>query len=564
MCGALICVTILPTSSINAQIQLVGLEHDKSLTDYITQKALAPYKEDPKKNIRFAKVKSEIVKALNAKGYYAPKVTYKDNGSNIFQVNAGKQYTVHKIDISGYDGFTAPTLKERDVLDARAVLDEQKNILNVIREEQCFYRLSVKHEIVLNHLSKTAHVKFIVQGDNDAKFGETEFTGGETIERKYLSRFLNYKEGECWSARKLEATKADLLETGLLSSVDAALPEAFPQSKTIPVTFVLKERAPRKIRLGGKYSTSEGPGVSAEWRHNNYFGSGEKISLITKASALLQSVGVDFSKPFFVSKKQSLHSSITAEREDSDAFEETSLNIHSSIHRKLSKNWNGNIGIALEASTIKEDQRNEETFGLVSFPSSVNFDNRDNPLDPHKGYSFNMGMEPFVDSFGQSDPFFKSRVSGTTYFDLSRSSWDPVLALRGSYGSMLGSDTDSIPASKRFYAGGGNSIRGFGFQEAGPLDTDGEPLGGRSLVETNAELRLKFTETIGGVAFVDAGGTYNDVTPDFKEGLFVGAGIGARYYTSFGPIRFDVAVPVNKKEHTDQRFQVYISIGQAF
>ena len=200
----------------------------------------------------------------------------------------------------------------------------------------------------------------------------------------------------------------------------------------------------------------------------------------------------------------------------------------------------------------------------MSFPARFNFDNRDNPLDSHEGYRLGFRVEPFADAFGKLNPFFKSRITYTTYFDMGDSSFDPVLALRVSTGSILGPEADDILASKRFYAGGGGSIRGFGFQEAGLVNADDKPSGGRSIVEGTAELRFKFTDTIGGVAFVDVGRVYDEIMSDFKGGLFVGAGTGIRYYTSFGPIRFDAATPVNKRDFTDQDFQVYISIGQAF
>ena len=146
---------------------------------------------------------------------------------------------------------------------------------------------------------------------------------------------------------------------------------------------------------------------------------------------------------------------------------------------------------------------------------------------------------------------------------MSDSAYDPVLALRASFGSIWGASTENIPATKRFFAGGGGSIRGYGFQEAGPYE-NGDPAGGRSLIETNTEFRVKFTETIGAVAFVDAGGVYDDVYPSFNEDLYIGGGLGARYYSSFGPIRFDVALPFTNKENLDQNYQIYISIGQAF
>jgi translocation and assembly module TamA len=135
--------------------------------------------------------------------------------------------------------------------------------------------------------------------------------------------------------------------------------------------------------------------------------------------------------------------------------------------------------------------------------------------------------------------------------------------VRGRVGSITGAPRDSIPANRRFYAGGGGSIRGIPFQTASPLDEDDDPIGGRSLLETAVELRYNITETIGVVAFVDAGRAFEASYPDFSEPLIVGAGLGARYFTPIGPLRVDIAVPVDRRD-VDDVLQVYVSLGQAF
>jgi translocation and assembly module TamA len=138
-----------------------------------------------------------------------------------------------------------------------------------------------------------------------------------------------------------------------------------------------------------------------------------------------------------------------------------------------------------------------------------------------------------------------------------------VLAGRATLGSLVGEETDNVPADKRLYAGGGGSIRGYEYQSVGPLDADGDPLGGRSLIELNAEVRIRVTDQVGLVPFVDGGMVFDSVYPDFEEDLRWAAGLGVRYFTAFGPLRVDIAIPLNKREFDDS-FQFYISLGQAF
>ncbi len=159
--------------------------------------------------------------------------------------------------------------------------------------------------------------------------------------------------------------------------------------------------------------------------------------------------------------------------------------------------------------------------------------------------------------------FFTTTAGGSAYYALDSDSRF-VLAGRTKIGSAIGEPTDKIPANKRFYAGGGGSIRGYDFQSVGPLDADNDPLGGRSLLEVGAELRIRATESIGLVPFVDGGTVYDSPYPDFEEAFRWAAGVGVRYFTGFGPIRLDIALPLDKRKDVDDDFQLYISFGQAF
>ena len=137
-----------------------------------------------------------------------------------------------------------------------------------------------------------------------------------------------------------------------------------------------------------------------------------------------------------------------------------------------------------------------------------------------------------------------------------------MLALRGLVGSVEGATTFEIPPDQRFYAGGSGTVRGYQYQSIGPRFPDSNPIGGTSIDAGTVEFRQRFGESYGAVVFVDAGQVGTGGTP-FSGQFRVGAGIGARYYTSIGPIRIDVAVPLNR-QRKDDILEAYIGIGQAF
>ncbi len=192
----------------------------------------------------------------------------------------------------------------------------------------------------------------------------------------------------------------------------------------------------------------------------------------------------------------------------------------------------------------------------------LSIDRSDNPLDPTHGWRFDGRVEPTVGTGDGTLLYAKVQAQVSAYLPLAASG-ATVLAGRIKLGSILSGDaTVDLPASRRFYAGGGGSIRGYGYQAVGPRFPDDTPVGGESLAETSVELRQKFGGHWGVVAFVDAGTVSAEKYPDFRT-FSAGAGVGVRYDLGFGPLRFDIAVPVNRRAG-DNPFQIYLSIGQSF
>ena len=153
-------------------------------------------------------------------------------------------------------------------------------------------------------------------------------------------------------------------------------------------------------------------------------------------------------------------------------------------------------------------------------------------------------------------------LSGSTYWALGAEQ-RAILAGKLALGSLDGAPLAQLPADQRIYAGGGGSLRPYGWQLAGPLASNEKPIGGRSSLVLNLEARVRVTENIGIVPFVDAGSYYESPVPQLGRTLLYGVGLGLRYYTAFGPLRLDLATPLHKRS-ADLPIQVYISLGQAF
>jgi translocation and assembly module TamA len=188
-------------------------------------------------------------------------------------------------------------------------------------------------------------------------------------------------------------------------------------------------------------------------------------------------------------------------------------------------------------------------------------DRSDDPLDPKQGWRLEARVEPTLIVGDSTQPYLRVQAQGSSYYPLDAKG-RTLIAGRLKIGSIIGGTIPEVPASRRFYAGGGGSVRGYTYQAIGPHLVNNTPEGGLALFEASLEVRSKIGQHWGVVGFVDAGSISSDQIPNDKN-LSLGAGFGVRYDLGFGPIRVDFGIPLNPRSN-DPKFQIYLSIGQSF
>ncbi len=417
-----------------------------------------------------------------------------------------------------------------------------------------------RRRVIIDVSSHQGRVTLYITAGPRYVFGETRIGNPDgRTDPGYVRELSTMREGAIYDRSEVDRTVEALRGTGLFSGISVTSADA--QDGALPQQIELSERAPRTVRLGAKWSTSEGAGVRGSWEHRNLFGRAERITLGLSIAQIEQSATADFRKPNFLRPDQSLLASAEIAHEENDAYRENRIKAGVSLERILGRWWTGSLGTTFQI-TETEDINGRITYQLIGIPALLRYNNTDDVLDPREGLRATLGATPY---FGASDQnattFTRLEAAGSTYIGLTD---ELVLALRGRYGLIAADDTTDVPGSTRFYAGGGGSVRGYGYQMAGPLDRTGDPEGGRSVLEASVETRYRLTETIGAVVFVDGGQAFSNLAPSLNDSLLWGTGAGIRYYTPIGPVRFDVAVPLNKRRNVDDAFQIYVSLGQAF
>ena len=418
----------------------------------------------------------------------------------------------------------------------------------------------LERTVVRDDVQKTVDVACSVDPGLFATLGAAEFQGLDRVRLAYVQNRVSWLPGERYDSKELEDFEKGLLRSGLFSSARVALGAEPDANGNLPVRIDLDERPWRTVRAGAKYYTDEGFGGEASWENRNLFGNAEALTLTLLASEIKYEAKGVFTRPDLLVPDLDLHLELSANDEHPEAYRSQESRSSLWLEKRLLDELTLKGGVAYEFDQVDE-QGDESRYGLLSLPLSADWDLRDDALDPYRGANFFLATTPYRDG-AENLAFLKSFGEASLFLPLMRLP-RLVLATRGSLGTISGADVDAVPADKRFYAGGGGTIRGYPYQSVGEL-VDGKATGGNSMASVSAELRARVTRSLGLAVFIDGGMAYASSLPDADTPFLWGAGCGVRYYLGSTPFRCDVAFPLQPRAGVDDSFQIYISLGQSF
>ena len=518
-------------------------------------------------------LENRLRQALAAKGYYEPDVRAAlDSAAKPpilhYTIAPGKRSFIDGVRVDQKNGVLgAPNLGALDVqagdpADADAINGDAARLLTDIGKNACLLSLSVTPVL---QLKPDANANLVYRIDHGARadFGLVIIKGNDAVKDFVIRRNLAYEQGDCFEKDKLTQKQNNLFKSQLFSSVAVTAADTPDANGEVPITVNVAERVPRTARIGANYATDVGAGLTFGWEHRNFFGGAEKVNADAVLAQQEQSLKLTERVPWFRRDDQALTLTGGIKREDTDAYDALGFNLGAAVERKISDHWTAGVGAAYDLKQTDDERSGKESFSLVSVPLFAQYDSRDDTQDAKRGIFARGSVTPYQDTFDPGLQFIRTQVTGQTYLTNEKVKFKPTLALRANVGSIVGSSFRDLPSDLRFYAGGGGSVRGYSYQSLAPR-FNGDPIGGGSLIELTTEARLRFTEEIGGVAFIDAGNAYSSSVPSFNDKLYYGAGVGVRYYSAIGPIRADIAVPLNGKEIGEDGIAFYVSLGQAF
>jgi len=450
------------------------------------------------------------------------------------------------------------------------ILGAEQQLVNAWRDKGYPLARISRRDVVADHATRKLDVELVVDPGPRATFGQVTIEGSEGVDTEFIRRLVQIEPGEIYSPQAVIRARDRLRALNTFNQVRMIEAEQLTPEGQLPLTIQLEDRKPRYVGASASYSTIDGGEVAAYWGHRNLFGEAERLRIDVKVKDIASTevddytyeLKAEFVKPavYGVDTDFVTDVSLFHEHPDNDSYRAYGVRGKVGFAHRFSDELSGTLSAEGQFSHA-DDAFGERDYKLLGLNGFLSYDRRNDVMNPTHGYRVFGRVNPLVD-LGRGDIFSVNRIDAAAYYPLDKAE-RYVVAGRVALGSIFGTDLEGVPPERRFYAGGGGSLRGYAYQNVSPR-RNGKITGGRGLFEASLELRAKVTKSIGIVPFVDFATVSSDALPGLGDTVNkVGTGLGFRYYTAIGPIRLDLAVPLQPGKG-DPDFGMYIGLGQSF
>jgi translocation and assembly module TamA len=524
-----------------------------------------------------------LAELLRSQGYYDAAVepsTEKVGGALrvVLTADPGAQYRFATVELPGLEAAGSNTGKLRDAFNVRAgdpviatdVIAGGVALTQALGEEGFAQAKLGEQDIEVNHQTHLATLSLPVDPGPIARFGTIHVNGRPPFSARHVATIARFRRGDPFQRSKVDDLRRALIQTTLIANADIELVPV-QGGRTVDINVRLEPAPSHTIAGELGYGTGQGVRAEASWTDRNFFNPEGAVTVRGIAGTKEQLFGVQFRRSNFLQRDQTLNVQLSASHQKFDAYEAKTVDLAANIERQSNFIWQKKWTWSYGGEWLATDERgvfstagikDTKTFLIAALPVSLGYDGSDSLLDPTHGFRLSGRLSPELSYHSKRFNYARAQIDASAYHPISDR---VVVAGRVRFGTIIGAGLFEMAPSRRFYSGGGGSVRGYGYQQLGPKDQDGDPIGGRGLAEFGLETRIRlkqFGGNFGIVPFFDGGSLTTESLPDFKDWRLA-AGVGVRYYSSFGPIRIDLGFPLNRQKG-DGPFAVTVSLGQAF
>lgn len=526
-----------------------------------------------------------LIKVMHGYGYYEACITtdIKIDKNDMYRVtinvNPGPDYSLKHYDLIEAKDETYPgkpfnlhevTLKEIGIklnkpANSKKIVGGENKLLELLAKDSYPLAFIKNRKVVVDQAKKTVNVTLDVDTGPQSRFGKVEIIGVKKVNESYVRNRISWKEGHLYSPSEVKRTQNNLYETGLFSTVNITHGPEVDENGYLKMYITVTEGKHSSITLGATYHTTwEGFGGIVGWQNRNIFGSAINFGIDVRANQKKQQANLIFSKPDFVRPDQTFVTMFGVKRDDAPNYLEKSIQGRAFVERIINRMITMSLGLKFDEMLVDAPDQ-DSWFSILGTPYHFNFQTSENLLiNPIWGTWWNYKIAPYISLTSSKPAFLTQKLAGAFYIPLVPGG-RLILAQSAVFGMIVpfGPRMD-IPPPYRFYAGSEHHLRGYPYQSISPLDSERRPIGGRSMFLYSVEPRLRITDHIEVVGFLDVGNVYVNTFPRLENALVKSLGVGARYLSFIGPLRLDIGFPLNRRDNVREKLQIYFSIGQAF
>lgn len=554
----------LPALAIGVDLEGIGGELADNARAFLTMTSL-PADAAPARVRRAHRIApGEIRKSLQPFGYYRPTIQGELDGEPgdwrvRYRVDPGPPTRITDLTVA-VTGAGADDPRFRRVIEGGGLVEGQR--LRHARYEDTKTRLQqaayaggyldaefAEHEIRVDPEAVSAEIRLILDSGPRYRFGEVAVRQ-DVLRDSLMQRYVGIRPGEPFAPQKLLDAQYALNDSGYFARVEIDVDkESAGENHRVPIVIVAEPRPERRYTIGAGFGTDTGPRGRAgvEWRRLNRRGHRAEVDL--RASAVQTRLTSQYLIP--VSNTSDDRYAIKGIFNQDEAGDgESELLVLGASRDKPLGGWQASAYVNFERETTRFADGADRTF-LLTPGISTSRTQADDPLLPSRGWSLFADVHGSVEGAASDVTFLQGRLRGHGVV--------PVLPrvrllLRGEIGANLADRLTELPASQRFFAGGDRSVRGYDYESLGERNDEAEVIGGRYLLTASAEIDWRVYGNWGAAAFYDMGNAADDPDMDLKRGV----GVGVRWYSPIGPVRLDLAHPL---DGDDDGVRIHFTLG---
>ena len=579
-----ICLALAPAliwgAGISYSVDFEGIDDPKALKAMRSISQLVALKKKLPASLNSLRFRAEsdvsdLEKVLRAIGYLEAEVdtrieNIRGEYQAIVEVHPGSlyrisDYSVH-LETEGFGERVDCSLDDLgigvgDPADSKQLIESELCALHLLSE--CGYPLAtiLDREIIADGKTKTVDVKLNIQTGPLSRFCLTKIEGNTSVKNYLIEQQIQWKKDSTYNSSLVERTQKSLMDSGLFTSVYITHDEKLDRDERLPMKIDVSEAKHKSVSVGASYQRTFGPGMTFGWENRNVGGLGRKVLLQADISERAHSGIASYLIPNFHQVGQNYTIQAQAMHESIKPYSMQSYSFFNRFDRQQNKYFYYSAGPKVEYMLVKNSVDNGN-FLLLEAPVFLRWTNVEDSLNPSSGLRMEYRGSPALNIKDINDFYYSQVFSISSYWPIMQDD-ALILAQKLTIGTIFSNGLGATPVPKRFFGGAEDNLRGYKYYTVSPLDEDGKPIGGRSAIYYSIEPRFRFTNSFGLVPFFDMGNVYLEQWPTFQGKWRKSVGVGLRYYSFLGPVRLDLAFPLNRRSF-DPPWWVFVSLGQTF